>query len=43
LRYWPRANRPTAKSVLALAGFLAVLVAYVGTSFLFRHGSHSFG
>ncbi len=40
---WPAGNRPAVKSGLALMGFLAVLVAYIGTSWVFRHGSHSFG
>jgi ABC-type transport system involved in cytochrome c biogenesis permease subunit len=42
LGQWPATNRPAIKSRLALVGFLAVLVAYVGTSWVFRHGSHSF-
>ncbi len=43
LKYWPVANRPRVRAVLAGTGFLIMLVAYVGTSFLFGHGSHSFG
>ncbi len=43
LRYWPRANRPRIKAAMALVGLACVLVAYVGTSLLFGHGSHSFG
>jgi ABC-type transport system involved in cytochrome c biogenesis permease subunit len=43
LRHWPAGNRPLPKSLLALVGLLIVLIAYVGTSFFFRHGSHSFG
>lgn len=42
VRYWPWANQPRVRAALALVGFVAVLVAYVGTSFLFGHGSHSF-
>jgi ABC-type transport system involved in cytochrome c biogenesis permease subunit len=42
LGHWPVANRPAVKAWLALIGWLAVLVAYVGTSWIFRHGSHSF-
>jgi ABC-type transport system involved in cytochrome c biogenesis permease subunit len=42
LRYWPAGNRPLPRSVLAIVGLLVMLVAYVGTSFLFHHGSHSF-
>jgi ABC-type transport system involved in cytochrome c biogenesis permease subunit len=40
---WPATNRPSVKSGLALVGFLGVLVTYIGTSWVFRHGSHSFG
>jgi ABC-type transport system involved in cytochrome c biogenesis permease subunit len=36
-------DRPGARPALALAGFVLVLVAYVGTSFLFRGSSHAFG
>jgi ABC-type transport system involved in cytochrome c biogenesis permease subunit len=36
-------DRPWARPALALAGFLFVLVAYVGTSFFFRGSSHAFG
>ena len=43
LRHWPAGNRPRVKSALALVGFGLMLVAYVGTSFLFGHGSHAFG
>lgn len=43
LRHWPAGNRPAPKATLALVGALVMLVAYVGTSFFFRHGSHSFG
>jgi ABC-type transport system involved in cytochrome c biogenesis permease subunit len=43
LRFWPEGSRPANKSILSLVGLAIVLVAYVGTSFLFRHGSHSFG
>ncbi len=43
LRHWPWGNRPGPKSVLALVGAAVMLVAYVGTSFFFKHGSHSFG
>jgi ABC-type transport system involved in cytochrome c biogenesis permease subunit len=42
LRYWPPASSPRLRAALALAGVPLVLVAYVGTSFLFGHGSHSF-
>ena len=42
LRYWPEANRPRVKATLALVGVGVMLVAYVGTSFLFQHSSHSF-
>jgi hypothetical protein len=35
-RAWPR-------PALAVVGFLFVLVAYVGTSFLFGRSSHAFG
>jgi hypothetical protein len=30
------------RATLSLVGLAVMLVAYVGTSFLFRHGSHSF-
>lgn len=43
LRHWPPGHRPVPKSILALAGFAVMLIAYVGTSFFFHHGSHSFG
>jgi len=43
VRYWPAANRPRPKSLLAIAGMLIMGVAYVGTSFFFHHGSHSWG
>jgi ABC-type transport system involved in cytochrome c biogenesis permease subunit len=36
-------DRPGARPALAVAGFALVLVAYVGTSFLFRGSSHAFG
>ena len=36
-------DRPWARPALAAVGFLLVLVAYVGTSFLFRGSSHAFG
>jgi ABC-type transport system involved in cytochrome c biogenesis permease subunit len=42
LRYWPPANGPRLRAGLALVGFFVMLVAYVGTSFLFGWGSHSF-
>jgi len=42
LKYWPAGNAPRPKAWLALVGFLVVMVTYVGTSFLFRHSSHSF-
>jgi ABC-type transport system involved in cytochrome c biogenesis permease subunit len=42
LRHWPEANQPRVKAVLALVGVGVMLVAYVGTSFLFAHSSHSF-
>ncbi|TNF31320.1 MAG: hypothetical protein EP329_12525 [Deltaproteobacteria bacterium] len=42
LKYWPAGNAPRPKASLALVGFLVVMVTYVGTSFLFRHSSHSF-
>jgi ABC-type transport system involved in cytochrome c biogenesis permease subunit len=35
--------RPWARPALAVVGFLFVLVAYVGTSFLFARSSHAFG
>lgn len=35
-------NRPALRPALALVGFLWVLVAYVGTSFLFGRSSHAF-
>jgi ABC-type transport system involved in cytochrome c biogenesis permease subunit len=43
LRFWPPGNRPRSKAALSLVGVAIMLVAYVGTSFLFGHGSHSFG
>lgn len=43
LRHWPPGNRPVPKSALALVGVAVMLIAYVGTSFFFHHGSHSFG
>jgi ABC-type transport system involved in cytochrome c biogenesis permease subunit len=43
LRHWPWGNRARPKAVLAIVGLLIMLVAYVGTSFFFHHGSHSFG
>lgn len=42
LRYWPGGLRPRVRGALALMGFPLLLVAYVGTSFLFAHSSHSF-
>jgi ABC-type transport system involved in cytochrome c biogenesis permease subunit len=42
LRHWPEANKARVKSALALVGVAIMLVAYVGTSFLFEHSSHSF-
>jgi len=36
-------SRPWVRPALALAGFGLVLVAYVGTSFLFGRSSHAFG
>lgn len=42
LRHWPAGNRPKRRCGLALVGVALMLVAYVGTSFLFQHGSHSF-
>ena len=36
-------DRPWARPALAAVGFVLVLVAYVGTSFLFRGSSHAFG
>ena len=36
-------SRPWARPALAAAGFLLVLVAYVGTSFFFGRSSHAFG
>ncbi len=42
LRYWPAAARPRVRGGLALVGLLVLMIAYVGTSFLFGHGSHSF-
>ncbi len=43
LRYWPALNRPGPKAALAVLGVVFVMVAYVGTSFFFHHGSHAFG
>lgn len=43
LRYWPAGNAPRPRAALAIAGFVIMLVAYIGTSFLFSHSSHSFG
>jgi ABC-type transport system involved in cytochrome c biogenesis permease subunit len=43
LGQWPAGSRPRVKAALGLVGFVVVLVAYIGTSWLFRHGSHSFG
>ncbi len=43
LRHWPTGNRTLSKSILALVGLLVMLIAYVGTSFFFNHGSHAFG
>lgn len=37
------APRPWVRPALAVAGFVFVLVAYVGTSFLFGRSSHAFG
>ncbi len=37
------AGRPWVRPALAITGFLLVLVAYVGTSFLFGRSSHAFG
>jgi hypothetical protein len=37
------ASHPWARPALALVGLLLVLVAYVGTSFLFGRSSHAFG
>ncbi len=37
------ATRPWVRPALAIAGLLLVLVAYVGTSFLFGRSSHAFG
>jgi hypothetical protein len=34
--------RPWVRPVLAIVGFVWVLVAYVGTSFLFGRSSHAF-
>ena len=42
LRYWPVGARPRVRGGLALFGLLLILTAYIGTSFLFGHGSHSF-
>jgi len=42
LRYWPAGARPRVRGSIALLGFLLLLIAYIGTSFLFGHGSHSF-
>jgi ABC-type transport system involved in cytochrome c biogenesis permease subunit len=42
IRHWPEANTPRVKASLALGGVGVMLVAYVGTSFLFQHSSHSF-
>jgi ABC-type transport system involved in cytochrome c biogenesis permease subunit len=36
-------GRPSARPALAAAGFLFVLVAYVGTSFFFGRSTHAFG
>ncbi len=36
-------ERPSVRPALAALGFLFVLVAYVGTSFLFGRSSHAFG
>jgi ABC-type transport system involved in cytochrome c biogenesis permease subunit len=36
-------DRRWARPALALAGFLFVLIAYVGTSFFFRGSTHAFG
>ena len=36
-------SRPWARPALAAAGFVLVLVAYVGTSFFFGRSSHAFG
>lgn len=38
----PPWNRPALRASLAVLGFVWVLVAYVGTSFLFGRSSHSF-
>ena len=44
LRYVPTLTpRPWVRPVLAWAGLLWVLVAYVGTSFFFGSSSHAFG
>lgn len=43
LEYWPPGKRPAVKAVVAVGGVLVMLVAYVGTSFFFVGGSHSFG
>ena len=44
LKYTPSLlDRPGLRPALAAVGFLLVLVAYVGTSFLFRGSSHAFG
>lgn len=42
LRYWPGRTPVRGRAALALVGFALLLVAYVGTSFLFAHSSHSF-
>lgn len=42
LRYWPVRPPVRGRAALALVGFALLLVAYVGTSFLFAHSSHSF-
>jgi ABC-type transport system involved in cytochrome c biogenesis permease subunit len=44
VKYTPSlVDRPGLRPALAAVGFLLVLVAYVGTSFLFRGSSHAFG
>jgi len=42
LRYWPKATPVRGRAALAVVGFALLLVAYVGTSFLFANSSHSF-
>jgi len=43
VKYWPSWDRPGPRAVLGAVGWVVLLVAYVGTSFLFGHSSHSFG